>query len=139
MYYILPFFLFINVIVTNFFYSSALSSIESAIDSVSKSTLKLCIVKKFDEVNDIDDLYIDQEKFETLYLKQFQSNLDFYLGVVEVSFAYYNAPLEKECNNINLSCNGVQIKIKSQIIPYIAPLEKYIRYEIKENQLSSYD
>lgn len=135
MYYILPFFLFVNVVVTNFFYTTSLSSIESAIDSVSKNTLSQCIIKLNNEVKSIDDLQINQEEFEDLFLKQFQSNLSYYASDVEVSFAYYNVLTKQECNNENITCNGVQIRIVTNVIPMIKPLEKYLRYEVKDNQI----
>ena len=55
-----------------------------------QNTLSQCIIKLNNEVKSIDDLQINQEEFEDLFLKQFQSNLSYYASDVEVSFAYYN-------------------------------------------------
>jgi hypothetical protein len=138
MYYILPFFLFVSVIITNFFYSVSTSCVDSAIDSISKATFKECIRIKDDvsEETDIDDFYIDKQRFEELYLEQFNNNLDYYQGDIEVAFAYYNVKQHQECDEINLVCNGVQIKISVKPFSFIPVNDKYIRYEIKDNNLT---
>ena len=132
MYYILPFFLFVSVVITNFFYSVSASAVEGAVDSISKNlfvqSVKVDVPET--EIDDVDDFYIDYVQFEQLFVKQFSENLGYYKGEAEVSFAYYNVKTQLECNHQTIVCNGVQVRIRVKSFSLIPAQVKYIRYEV---------
>jgi hypothetical protein len=130
--------IFVSAIITNFFYSVSTSCIDGAIDSVSKATFKECIRidNEISETTNLDNFYIDKEKFEQLYFEQFSNNLDYYQGEVSISFAYYNVKDYQECNEEDIVCNGVQIKISVKPFSFIPINDKYVRYEIKDTSIS---
>ena len=107
------------------------NSIDNLMTSVAPSIFELSCNIEDENIDDIDMIDLDQEKFKKLLAEQIQNNKAFYQGDIYVEFYFYNVKTLGTCGG-GVSCNGVQIKVTFEAF-YMTNKIKEFRYEVSMN------
>ena len=111
---------------------SAEHSVDNLITSIAPSVFELSIDIEDDNMESIDMVNLDKEKFISLFSEEVKDNKAFYYGDLYLEFYFYNVNDLKACGG-NISCNGVQIRVTMKAF-YMFNKTKEYRYEVKMNE-----
>ena len=111
---------------------SAVNSVDNLITSIAPSVFELSCEIDDDNLESIDMINLDKEKFISLFSEEVKDNKAFYYGDLYLEFYFYNVNSLKTCGG-NVSCNGVQIRVTMKAF-YMFNKAKEYRYEVKMNE-----
>ena len=111
---------------------SAVNSVDNLITSIAPSVFELSCEIDDDNLESIDMINLDKEKFISLFSEEVKDNKAFYYGDLYLEFYFYNVNSLKTCGG-NVSCNGVQIRVTMKAF-YMFNKTKEYRYEVKMNE-----
>ena len=131
MYQVFAFIIILILCLTAMLYTTNTNSLDNAVTSIAPSVFELSI--SIDETQEIEvnKIQIDKDNFIDLFVTQLKENLGFYHGDLSVSFYFYNVLSRSTCGG-NISCNGVQIKIKPESFYMIGGVRNY-SYEVAKS------
>lgn len=109
------------------------NSMENLMTSVGPSIFELSCNIEDKDVDDVDMINLDQEKFVKLLTEEIQKNKTFYQGDIKAEFYFYNVKTKGTCGG-GVSCNGVQIKMTFEAF-YMTDKIQEFRYEVKMNEM----
>ena len=110
---------------------SAENSVDNLITSIAPSVFELSCEIEDEDMDSIDMINLDKEKFISLFSEEVKDNKAFYYGDLFLEFYFYNVNNLKACGG-NISCNGVQIRVTMKAF-YMFNKTKEYRYEVKMN------
>ena len=111
---------------------SAENSVDNLITSIAPSVFELSCEIEDEDMDSIDMINLDKEKFISLFSEEVKDNKAFYYGDLYLEFYFYNVNNLKVCGG-NVSCNGVQIRVTMKAF-YMFNKTKEYRYEVKMNE-----
>ena len=111
---------------------SAENSVDNLITSIAPSVFELSCEIEDEDMDSIDMINLDKEKFISLFSEEVKDNKAFYYGNLYLEFYFYNVNNLKACGG-NISCNGVQIRVTMKAF-YMFNKTKEYRYEVKMNE-----
>ena len=111
---------------------SAVNSVDNLITSIAPSVFELSCEIDDENLESIDMVNLDKEKFISLFSEEVKDNKAFYYGDLYLEFYFYNVNSLKTCGG-NVSCNGVQIRVTMKAF-YMFNKTKEYRYEVKMNE-----
>ena len=111
---------------------SAENSVDNLITSIAPSVFELSCEIEDEDMDSIDMINLDKEKFISLFSEEVKDNKAFYYGDLYLEFYFYNVNNLKACGG-NVSCNGVQIRVTMKAF-YMFNKTKEYRYEVKMNE-----
>ena len=111
---------------------SAENSVDNLITSIAPSVFELSCEIEDEDMDSIDMINLDKEKFISLFSEEVKDNKAFYYGNLYLEFYFYNVNNLKTGGG-NLSCNGVQIRVTMKAF-YMFNKTKEYRYEVKMNE-----
>ena len=111
---------------------SAENSVDNLITSIAPSVFELSCEIEDEDMDSIDMINLDKEKFISLFSEEVKDNKAFYYGDLYLEFYFYNFNDLKACGG-NISCNGVQIRVTMKAF-YMFNKTKEYRYEVKMNE-----
>ena len=111
---------------------SAENSVDNLITSIAPSVFELSCEIEDEDMDSIDMINLDKEKFISLFSEEVKDNKAFYYGDLYLEFYFYNVNNLKACGG-NISCNGVQIRVTMKAF-YMFNKTKEYRYEVKMNE-----
>ena len=111
---------------------SAENSVDNLITSIAPSVFELSCEIEDEDMDSIDMINLDKEKFISLFSEEVKDNKAFYYGNLYLEFYFYNVNNLKTCGG-NISCNGVQIRVTMKAF-YMFNKTKEYRYEVKMNE-----
>ena len=111
---------------------SAENSVDNLITSIAPSVFELSCEIEDEDMDSIDMINLDKEKFISLFSEEVKDNKAFYYGDLFLEFYFYNVNNLKACGG-NISCNGVQIRVTMKAF-YMFNKTKEYRYEVKMNE-----
>ena len=111
---------------------SAENSVDNLITSIAPSVFELSCEIEDEDMDSIDMINLDKEKFISLFSEEVKDNKAFYYGDLYLEFYFYNVNNLKACGG-KISCNGVQIRVTMKAF-YMFNKTKEYRYEVKMNE-----
>ena len=111
---------------------SAENSIDNLVTSIAPSVFELSMEIDDNNIETLDMVSLDKEKFISLFSEEVKDNKAFYQGDLLLEFYFYNASTLGVCGN-GISCNGVQIRITMKAFYMFNKVKEY-RYEVKMNE-----